>query len=64
MAKEPKRVKKSLGHSEVVFKCDPEGHEYLDTSVYVNGTLLCWISFPELDEFFNELSAVVSKYRI
>lgn len=37
----------------------------LDTKVMINNSIvLCWISYPEIDEFVKELEATVTKYRI
>ncbi len=45
-------------------RCRDEGGEYLDTRIQINGDTLCWVSYPELDDFVKELQAVISKYRI
>jgi len=36
----------------------------LDTKVYLNEQQLCWISWPQRDEFLKELNDTIEKFRI
>lgn len=57
-------ITKNVGHSTLVFTCKDEGGGYLDTKVEMNGKLLCWITFSELESFYYDLVVTVEKYRI
>lgn len=36
----------------------------LDTRVEIQGGTLCWVSWPESDEFLKELNDLINKYAI
>lgn len=36
----------------------------LDTEVKIDSGTLCWISWPEKDQFLKELNEVITKYSI
>ena len=55
---------KYLGDSELVFTCINEGAGLLDTKVEINGALLCWITFSELESFYYDLLVTLEKYKI
>jgi len=59
-----KTLIKSCDNNTLKFECEGIEGEYLDTQVFFNGELLCWCSFPEAEQFAEELFAVISKYRI
>jgi len=54
----------SIGDLTILFECEPCDGKYLDTKATINGELLCWISWPEIDNMILELNIVFSKYRI
>lgn len=47
------------------FKCeqDSEG-EFLDTEVKINGNLLCFITWADVEKFKKEIKSVIDKYKI
>lgn len=67
MEKTSKKFKKTLGNDVIMeFDAEPSDgeHEYLDTRIDIGGRCLCWISYPELEDFMKEMDAVIKKYRI
>lgn len=59
-----KEITKTSGSNTLRFKCDECDGKYLDTRVEFNGTLICWCTFSEAEEFAEEFFAVIEKYRI
>jgi len=59
-----KEIIKIIDNNTLKFTCEECEGEFLDTNVEINGTFLCCISFPELEQFVNDLSEVISRYRI
>lgn len=53
-----------LGDLTMVFECEPCEGKYLDTKVTVNGVQMCWISWPEKDEFIQKLTNIIDTFRI
>jgi len=46
------------------FVCKPCEREYLDTEVFLNGSLFCCISWPEREAFLKDFTKFMEKYRI
>ena len=60
-----KYVQKLIGaNNSLEFTCEPCEGEYLDTKVQLNGVFLCWISFPDLEEFVNKLNNTIAEFAI
>ena len=59
-----KEIVKIIDNNTLRFSCEECEGEFLDTKVTINGTLLCWITFSELDQFVTEFSTIIGKYRI
>ena len=57
--------KETLGNLDVDLKSERfPGHPLLDTEVNIGGENLCFISYPDKDDFIRELEEVIDKYRI
>ena len=59
-----KKVTRIIDNNTLFFEYELCDGEYLDTKVTLNGSLLCWISFPDLEAFVDEFAEFMSKYRI
>lgn len=54
-----------LGNTAITFKTEYlPGEPLLDTEVKISDEQICWISYPDKDAFYQELQAVINKYRI
>lgn len=53
-----------LEHAVIKFKGEQWDGKTLDTEVTINGMLLCYISWPEKENFLKDLKEVVDKYII
>lgn len=40
------------------------GSPILDTEVKIGDTVLCWISWPDKEDFIKKLNAVINEYSI
>lgn len=61
-----KRVRtfKTLGKSEIKYESDNYNGEYLDTDVYIGSEYLCTIAGNTIQDFHDELTATIEKFRI
>lgn len=59
-----KEIIKIIDNNSLKFTCEECDGKFLDTKVEINGTFLCCISFQELEQFANDFSEVISRYRI
>lgn len=46
------------------FTCEPCEGEYLDTEVKVNGVYFCSISYPDIQNFIDDLNQTIAKHAI
>lgn len=54
----------SFGDLKIRFESETYNGRPADTKVFINGNLLCWISYQEIDEFLTKLQNAVSEHRI
>jgi len=59
-----KSVYKTIPGNDFHFSCDECDGEYLDTRVNMNGIFLCYITFSDVENFFNDFQTLLTKYRI
>ena len=59
-----KGVTRIIDNNTLCFTCEQCEGEYLDTRVTINGTFFCWITFSDLENFMQDFSNFMSKYRI
>lgn len=67
MSNQPKIHKKTfpIGRLEMILEGEQfPGSSILDTKVTINGETLCWISWPEKDEFQKKLNDLIHQYSI
>jgi len=54
-----------IGHMRIeMYKSDDGPDTEVRAMVDGDSTLLCWISWPDREEFVKELTSVIEKYRI
>lgn len=63
MAKK-KEVIRIIDNNTFKFTIEEYEGECFDTKVEINGTFLCYISYSESEQFVNDLSEVIGRYRI
>lgn len=56
--------KETIGDLDIRFESETYDGRPADTKVFVNGGLLCWICYDEIQEFLNKLQSAVSEHRI
>ncbi len=60
-----KKRNEQIGDLQIRFESEVwPGSKPADTKVFVNGGLLCWICYDEIDDFLNKMNQVVNDHRI
>lgn len=55
---------KHIGKLQAVLTSDVYDGELLDTKVWVEEGVLCWVAGSDREEFIKELNEIIEKYRI